>query len=292
MERQKLEKGWNQLRYDTRTYTTLNERNRTEGVPGQIPDQYRFIGDKCFFNNGKVHGVILPSDCRVIGKQAFEGCQFRKKVEFPDSLVEIKKRAFAGNRRLRVTTLPDNLEKIGAQCYRECNNLRRAEFSSRSKCRVIPEGMFDSCLNLEEVCLPPHTQVIDKRAFYRCKELRSLSLPDSIREIGEEAFYFCGIEELTLPKGLKVIGDSAFFRCKNLKTVYIPESVQEIGRWAFHGCSRLERIEILHDPEEIGPWIINKSCTIVCQKDSKVDEYAQEFGFKTEYIEVSGELDG
>ena len=75
-------------------------------------------------------------------------------------------------------------------------------------------------------------------------------------------------------------------------TVYVPESVREIGRWAFHGCSRLERIEILHDPDEIGPWIINRSCTIVCQKGSKVDEYAQEFGFTTEYAELLEELDG
>lgn len=291
MEKQNAEKGWNQLRYDMRTYTPQNERNRTKGVAGEIPEQYRYIGDKCFLNNGKVHSVILPSACRVIGKQAFEGCQFHKKVEFPETLVEIKKRAFAGNRRLKVAVLPDSLEKIGAQCYRECSNLRRVEFSPRSKCRVIPEGIFDSCLNLEKVCLPPYTQVIEDRAFYRCKELRSITLPESVKEIGEEAFYFCGIEELTIPGNVKVIGDSAFFRCKNLRSVYIPESVREIGRWAFHGCNRLERIEILHDPDTIGPWIINKSCTVVCQKNSKVDEYAQKFGFKTEYAEISEELD-
>ena len=292
MEKVNGEKGWNQLRYDTRTYTAQNERCRTEGVPGEIPEQYRYIGDKCFLNNGKVHGVVLPPSCRVIGKQAFEGCQFRRKVEFPESLVEIKKRAFAGNFRLRVAVFPDSLEKIGAQCYRECNNLKRAEFSSGSKCKVIPEGLFDSCQNLEKVCLPPQTQMIDRRAFYRCKELRSVTLPDAIKEIGEEAFYFCGIEELVLPRNLRVIGDSAFFRCKNLKMVYIPENVREIGRWAFHGCSKLERIVLTHDPDEIGPWIINKSCTIVCQKESKADEYAQEYGFRTEYIETAEELEG
>ena len=77
-------------------------------------------------NNGKVHGVVLPPECRVIGKQAFEGCQFQKMVVFPESLVEIKKRAFAGNRRLRKTVFPHNIEKIGAQCYRECSNVIKA----------------------------------------------------------------------------------------------------------------------------------------------------------------------
>lgn len=51
-------------------------------------------------------------------------------------------------------------------------------------------------------------------------------------------------------------------------------------------------IEIFHDPDEIGPWIINKSCTIVCQKGSRIDAYAQEYGFQTEYVEISEELDG
>lgn len=141
MERQNAEKGWNQLRYDARVYTIQNERNRRVGAPGEIPDQYRYIGDKCFLNNGKVHSVSLPAACRVIGKQAFEGCQFQKQVRFPDTLIEIKKRAFAGNRRLRAAVLPDSLEKIGAQCYRECSKLKRVEFSSGSRCRVIPEAM-------------------------------------------------------------------------------------------------------------------------------------------------------
>ena len=97
------------------------------------------------------------------------------------------------------------------------------------------------------------------------------------------------MDTLELPLNLKVIDESAFFRCKNLKTVYIPPSVRKIGRWAFHGCSRLERIEILHDPEEIGPWIINKSCTIICRKGSRMEEYAKEYDFKCEYIEEAEE---
>lgn len=239
-----------------------------------------------------MHGVTLPAGCCVVGKQAFEGCQFQKAVEFPESLVEIKRRGFAGNRRLRKVVFPHNLERIGAQCYRECSNLKVAEFEKNSKCKVISEGIFDSCTKLERVCLPEAVKSIEKRAFYRCKELKEINLPNSVTEIGEEAFYFCGIEELELPTNLKIIGDSAFFRCKNLRTVYIPTSVRTIGRWAFHGCSRLERIEIFHDPDEIGPWIINKSCTIVCQKGSRIDAYAQEYGFQTEYVEISEELDG
>ena len=286
------ETGWNQRRYDRRTYTSQDERNRASGVPGEVPEDYIYVGDKCFFYNGKVHGVILPSSCKVIGKHAFEGCQFQKTVVFPPSLEEIKRRAFAGNRRLRKVLFPATVKNLGAECYRECSSLRTVEFDKKSKCKVIPRGIFDSCIKLEKVSLPDAAKIIDKRAFYRCKELKNIDLPDSVEEIRDEAFYFCGLETLDLPVNLKVIGDSAFFRCKNLRTVYIPETVKTIGRWAFHGCSRLERIEIFHDPEEIGPWVINKSCTIVCRKDSKIDAYGKEYGFQREYVDFPEEVNG
>lgn len=276
--------GWNTLRFDSRTYTSQIAREQEDGLVKKIPQKFIFVDDKCFMEDGKIKEVILSSHCRIIGKQAFEGCQFRKQVIFPETLVEIKKRAFAENHNLRQAIFPSSLEKLGVQCYRECNNLKKVLFAPQSKCREIPEGAFDSCVRLNEVTLPDRLQTIDARAFYRCKDLKKISLPDSITEIGEEAFYFCGLEELDLPKNLWKLGDSAFFRCKNLRSVFIPESVKSIGRWVFHGCSRLEYLEICHDPEYIGPWIVNKSCTIRCYKGSKMDSYCEEYGLKREYI--------
>ena len=37
MEKPNTEIGWNQLRYDVRTYTAQNERNRRGGEAGRIP---------------------------------------------------------------------------------------------------------------------------------------------------------------------------------------------------------------------------------------------------------------
>ena len=175
MERLNDEIGWNQLRYDIRTYTAQNERNRRGGEAGKVPDGYKYIGDRCFLNNGKVHEVVLPKECRIIGKQAFEGCQFQKVVAFPEGLLEIKKRAFAVNHRLRKVVFPKSLEKLGAQAYQECNKLHRVEFPNNGRCTVISEAAFDSCVNLISVKLPCRTQVIERRAFYRCKELKEIN---------------------------------------------------------------------------------------------------------------------
>ena len=70
MERVVDETGWNQKRYDIRTYTAQNERSRRIGTAGEIPDEYIYIGEdlretddfeKWFFHiiwNGLEHSVI------------------------------------------------------------------------------------------------------------------------------------------------------------------------------------------------------------------------------------------
>ena len=57
-----------------------------------------------------------------------------------------------------------------------------------------------------------------------------------------------------------------------------------IGKWAFHGCGRLKKLEIHHDPEEVGEWITNKNCTIVCPKGSKMEAYAKSYEVNVEYL--------
>lgn len=140
-------------------------------------------------------------------------------------------------------------------------------------------------MKLSELILPDGAETIGNRAFYKCKELKKVRIPDSVIRIGEQAFYFCKLEELQLPDVLQELGDKAFFKCNGLKSVLIPKSVQKIGEGVFHGCNRLEYLEIHHDPEEIGPGIVNKSCTIRCRKGSRMDAYCEENGLKTEYID-------
>ena len=43
MERVVDETGWNQKRYDIRTYTAQNEKRRRNATAGEIPDEYIYI---------------------------------------------------------------------------------------------------------------------------------------------------------------------------------------------------------------------------------------------------------
>lgn len=278
------EARWRVLRTDTRTYTQFLAGLQRDELVQTIPDQYSYIGDYCFKNNGKMKEVLLPLGCKIIGKEAFYGCQFRKQVVFPESLVEIKSGAFSGNHQLQQARFPASLEKIREQCYKDCNSLKKVIFAHGSRCREIPEGVFEGCVYLSKLVLPDKIQVIGERAFYKCKDLKEVHFPETVLRIGERAFYSCGIEDLQLPEGLQELGDGAFFKCNSLKSVVLPSSVQKIGQKAFHGCNRLESLEIRHDPDEIGPALVNRNCTIRCYKGSKVDSYCEEFGLKREYI--------
>ena len=286
MKKKLDEAAWRDLQYDERTYTKYQaKRNMDKDIV--IPDTYRFIGNEAFMGNERINSVTLPRGCIVIGKSAFEGCCFQKEVKYPNTLLWIRQRAFSRNNRLRRVHIPPSVAKIDKNVYKECKKLYRAEFARGSKCRAIPEGMFDCCGRLSQVVLPDEIQLIGRRAFYRCKELQELHFPQSLKIIDSEAFYFTGIQKLILPNQLRELGEAAFFKCNNLTEVSIPSSVKKIGKWVFHGCNRLTVVEILHDPIFIGEWIINRSATIRCRKGSAVEEYGKEYGFKMEFIDDS-----
>ena len=275
---------WSILRFNHRTFTAqLASMQRNKQVAA-IPEKYIYIDDCCYKGNGKIKEIILPSGCRIIGKEAFASCQLRKPVVFPQTVKEIKESAFSENHSLREVTFPASLEILGDYSYKGCTALKKVAFETSSECRRIPECCFHSCTQLSKVVFPEQLKSIGRRAFYRCKELREITLPDTLEEIGLEAFYFCGFETIVLPKEIKKLDQRVFFGCKKLKEVYIPENIMYLGEEVFHGCNRLEYLEIHHDPEHIGSKIVNKNCTIRCKKGSKVDLYCEEQGLKREYI--------
>ena len=196
-----------------------------------------------------------------MGSNVFSQCNSLKKVILPQALSSIPRAAFQENRKLGCVIFPHD-----------------------SQISRIRSEAFSQCTSLESLQLSSALTLIEDRAFYRCKNLRSVDFPEGLKRIGKEAFYFCAIEELHLPQSLEFLDESAFFKCMNLTYVCLPTNIHYIGKWVFHGCNRMRYLEIRHDPDFIGPWIINRACTIRCYKGSKVDEYCKEFDFKVEYL--------
>ncbi len=181
--------------------------------------------------------------------------------------------------------MSQNLQAIPNSAFREDRRLEKILFTKNCKVERIGKDAFSECVLLPVILLPPSVTEIGDRAFFRCKELKRVRFPEGLKRIGKEAFYFCGLESLELPESLEILDEKAFFKCTQLTEVRLPTHIRRIEKWVFHGCSRLQVLEIRHDPEYIGEWIINKAARIRCYRGSKVDAYCQESGFTTEYIE-------
>lgn len=95
-----------------------------------------------------------------------------------------------------------------------------------------------------------------------------LSIPSQIDgigvvAIGESAFANSSITKLTLPDTVAEIDWFAFSGCHRLAEIVIPSSVTLIGYGAFDGCS--------------------PDLTIICEKDSYAERYAQSWGISYKY---------
>jgi hypothetical protein len=202
---------------------------------------------------------------------------------FPDTVTTIEEDSYFRQPVIKRITFPNGLVHIGARAFQDCIHLQ--DLSLPDSLNSFDKESFSGCKALSFVRIPSAIKNIPDRAFYKCRNLETLEIPEGIQKIGQEAFYFASITELNLPSTVTVIKDKAFFRCNRLTTVTIPPSVERIGEEAFHGCNHLKVLEIAHEPRYIGERVVNKSTTIRCYKDSKVDIYCQKNQIPTEYIE-------
>ena len=94
----------------------------------------------------------------------------------------------------------------------------------------IWNGVFEKCVDIEEVIFEEGCRYIGKDVFCGCKNLKKVRLPKSLIEIGDGAFSGCtSIEEIAIPPNVKVIGKYAFSGCKNLRNIMLPENLKYIS---------------------------------------------------------------
>lgn len=93
----------------------------------------------------------------------------------------------------------------------------------------LGEFLFDGCVNLHHIELPPHLRYLWGYTFCRS-----------------------WIEEIVLPDSLRIIPSYAFKDCIRLKRVVCGKGVKKIAAWAFGGCENLT--DLVHGPDvEISP---------------------------------------
>lgn len=166
---------------------------------------------------GNAETVIVPDTIKIIGYEAFDGC---------DAIHEI--------------VLPESVTKIGESAFDSCENLQKINIPRRVK--TIGKSAFSSCKALQEIVIPQSVTTISGHAFYGCSSLKEVTVPDSVKNISNSVFDDChSLEKITLPDTIRRIGDFAFAGCYALKELVIPQSVITMGDNPF--CQSHLRIE-------------------------------------------------
>ena len=256
----------------------------------------RYLGDDNF--------IVVPDGVTSIGEHAFSGCDLAW-VMLPYTLTRIEGRAFYDS-GLGDIVIPDGVNSIGRQafgyyverfaigepiehkdCYFTLNGKKGGlaeryaqeygmRFDELEQDFEVVDGVLTSYYgNYGLVRIPSQVTEIGDDAF-RCYRntiplVQAVVVPDGVTCIGNDAFYGCAdLQFLFLPDSLTEIGNRAFYHCRGLKEVTIPASVTKIGTYAF-GFYK----------EKWEAWDIGQESefTILGEKDSAAERYAEEHGF-------------
>jgi hypothetical protein len=147
----------------------------------------------------------------------------------------------------------ENVTPIGTGCFDGFRFVAFVEFSEKSRCSLIGNAAFTSCIRLVSINLPVGLRSIGDSAFFYCRELVSINLPANVNTIEARAFGNCNsLVSIKLSSSLSLIGDSAFERCSSLINIKLPSGLGTIKPWAFAICTSLVSIKMFGGITSVG----------------------------------------
>ena len=167
--------------------------------------------------------LTVNSNCKFIGRSAFNNCKYLKSIEIPDSVTNIYELAFAFCDSLIKVNYLGTVEQWAKICFgdKDSNPIQYAK-SLYLNDQLVTE------VNLKTV------NKINGYTFYNCESLLSVELPADVTSIGEFSFYGCiNLKSVLIPNNVNSIGERAFSKCGSLVSVKIPEKVTSMGTGVF-----------------------------------------------------------
>ncbi len=185
--------------YDDVPYRFCNEKRNVQKVI--FPDTVEEIGAEAFYHCDTLTEVVLPSQLKKIGKNAFKGTSL-KEIRLPNGLEVIGKEAFADNKEVDSLIIPETVIEI-------------------------EEYAFADCSSLEEVVLPD-TVYVKRGSFSDTPWQESMVEDFVVIGSGTLVKYNGNDKSVYIPEKVKCIANYIFEEENQPETIIIPESVEYI----------------------------------------------------------------
>jgi hypothetical protein len=98
---------------------TLVVGTLTTAIPADVP----IIGERAFYNMGRLTEVNIPEGVTTIGEYAFGTCQALKEVKLPSTVTTIGYMAFNYNTSMTKFTIGSGVTKIGSGVFEYCSKM-------------------------------------------------------------------------------------------------------------------------------------------------------------------------
>jgi len=199
------------------------------------------IGDRAFWECGRLMTIDIPESVTSIGEAAFYNCTRLGSIAIPNSVTVIKHSAFTGCEGLSSVAIPNRLDSIAMNTFNGCTGLESVAIPNSVV--FIGPLAFSGCTGLKSIAIPGNAAVIGTSAFQNCGGLTSVELSVGLTTLGGSAFFNCGgLTSIAIPEGVKTIESLTFAKCTSLTSIRIPNSVTAVKYQAFSYCTALKSI--------------------------------------------------
>lgn len=237
-----------------------------------LPESCNGIGysirKNAFYGFDDIKSIVIPSDIKGIGEDAFFGCRIES-VTLPVSAVPYispiyikhltinggetmdNKTFFISNLNesvfitLETLVIGDSVTVIEDSVFYKCKTLTSVTFGNGIN--SIGASAFFGCTSLANINIPKNVETIGRSAFYGCTSLKTVTFEEysKLKVFAYGMFYGCSsLENVVMPKYITQIGEYAFYECTSLKEIVIPNSVTQIGSHAFAECEAISSVVI------------------------------------------------
>lgn len=209
-----------------------------------------------------IEKVVLPSNLKYIGLDAFLGCTSLVYNEFGNvNYLGTETNPYfalvrANDFSISECSINENTVLLGCDAFRSCSLINSITipqsvlyscedvFTTLSNLeRVYYEGSIEQWLNIDFTNFRSNPMYNTAKEFYTKNEkneyieVKDIIIPTSISTIKQFAFDgFDNVESIYISENVFTIEKSAFSYCKSLKSIFIPNSVVKMGKNVFSGC--------------------------------------------------------